>query len=338
MSTFTKQLKDEAAWKRVLSGGSGAIVAATVLLFALSPFIAPGSLAPAPVLGMLPFAAVLAIAAAGQTLVIQQRGLDLSVPGMMALGGALVTALPQFYGWPLWAAVAAGVLMPGLVGLVNGILVTRFGVMPLVITLGMNAVLLGAVFYITSGTPAGALPGLHDFGGGRLLGVPNALLIAVAVVLVAGFISQRSIVGRRLTAVGVSQPAAAVVGVRIMLYQTMAYALAGVAYGLAGVLYAGYVRTPPLFFGDGYLLPTIAAVVLGGTALTGGRASLVSTAIAALFLTQLEQLLRAIGWAESMQLIVQAVVLLLVVLLRQLVPALVAKAVAYRQPRTAPAV
>lgn len=331
-------MKTDAVWKRLLSGGSGAIVAATVLLFALSPLVAPGSLAPAPVLGMLPFAAVLAIAAAGQTLVVQQRGLDLSVPGMMAFGGVLVTGLPQYFGWPLWAAVVAGVALPGLVGLVNGILVTRFGVMPLVITLGMNTVLLGTVFAISNGTPAGAMPGLKSFAGGQSLGVPNALIIAVAVVLVAGSISQRTIVGRRLTAVGVSQPAAAVLGVRVTLYQTMAYAFAGIAYGLAAVLYSGYVSTPPLFFGDSYLLPAVAAVVLGGTALTGGRASIVSTAVAALFLTQLGQLLRALGWTEPMQLIMQAVVLLVVVLLRELVPALAMKVAAVRASRIQPSV
>ena len=92
--------------KRVLSGGSGTIWVATIALFLISPLVAPGSLAAAPVLGMLPFAAVLAIAAAGQTLVVQQRGLDLSVPGMMAFGAVLVTGLPQNLGWPLWAAVS----------------------------------------------------------------------------------------------------------------------------------------------------------------------------------------------------------------------------------------
>lgn len=331
-------MKTDAALKGLLSGGSGAIVVATVLLFALSPLVAPGSLAPAPVLGMLPFAAVLAIAAAGQTLVVQQRGLDLSVPGMMAFGGVLVTGLPQYFGWPLWAAVVAGVALPGLAGLLNGILVTRFGVMPLVITLGMNTVLLGTVFAVSNGTPAGAMPALKSFAGGQSLGIPNALIIAVVVVLVAGFISQRSIVGRRLTAVGVSQPAATVLGIRVTLYQTVAYALAGVAYGLAAVLYSGYVSTPPLFFGDSYLLPTVAAVVLGGTALTGGRASIVSTAVAALFLTQLGQLLRALGWTEPMQLIMQALVLLAVVLLRELVPSLALRVAAARASRVQPSV
>lgn len=309
--------------KRLVSGGSGAIWLATLALFFASPLVAPGSLNAAPVLGMLPFAAVLAIAAIGQTLVVQQRGLDLSVPGMLAFGGVLVSGLPQNFGWPLSASVVAAIVLPALAGLVNGVLVTRFGVMPLVVTIGTNAALLGTVFALSSGTPAGAAQELTQFATSKTLGVPNALLIAILVVGVAGFMSQRSIIGRRLTSVGVSKGAATVIGVRVSVYQTAAYGIAGALYGIAAVLYTGYVATPPLFFGDGYLLPTVAAVVLGGTALTGGRAAIVASAVAALFLTQLGQLLRALGSPEPLQLVIQAGVLLVVVLLRELVPTLV---------------
>lgn len=332
----TDDMKTDALRKRLFSGGSGAIWIATIVLFVVSPLVAPGSLAAAPVLGMLPFAAVLGIAAAGQTLVVQQRGLDLSVPGMMAFGAVLVTGLPQNFGWPLWAAVIAAVVLPGVVGVINGLLVTRFGVTPLVVTLGMNAILLGTVFALSDGTPAGAAAGLSDFASGRTVGIPNSLILAVLVIALAGFVTQRSIVGRRLTAVGVSEPAATVLGVRVNLYQSLAYGFAGVAYSAAAVLYAGYVTTPPLFFGETYLLPTVAAVVLGGTALSGGRASIIASGIAALFLTQLGQLLRALGWTEPTQLIVQAAVLLAVVLLREAVPA-IAGALAHRRTTRNPA-
>ncbi|CAB4906533.1 unannotated protein [freshwater metagenome] len=313
-------MKMESLWRRIFGGSSAPIWIATVVLFAVSPLVAPGSLKASALLGMLPFAAVLAVAAVGQMLVIQQRGLDLSVPGMMAFGAALVTGLSQWYGWPLWAAIAGAIIFPGIAGLINGIIVTRFGVMPLVVTLGMNALLLGTVFALSNGTPAGAPQEVADFTKGSVGVVPNALIIAVVVIVVGGFIAQRSIVGRKLTAVGVSERAAAAVGFRVGLYQTMAYALAGAAFGIAAILYAGYVTTPPLFFGDKYLLPTITAVVLGGTALTGGRAAMISTGVAALFLTQLGQLLRAVGWQESFQLIAQSVVLLIVILLRAVIP------------------
>lgn len=326
----TVDMKMDPRWKRLLSGGSGAIWIATIVLFAASPLVASGSLSEAAVLGMLPFAAVLAIAAIGQTLVVQQRGLDLSVPGMLAFGAALVSGLPQWYGWSPELAIAAAIVLPALAGLINGVIITRFGVMPLVVTLGMNVILLGTVFAISSGTPAGSPAVLAQFAKGKIGLVPNAVIVAIVVIGVAGFIAHRSVVGRRLTAIGVSERAATALGIRVTLYQTMAYALAGAAYGVASILYTGYVTTPPLFFGDSYLLPTVAAVVLGGTALTGGRAALVSTGVAALFLTQLGQLLRAVGWPEPLQLVAQASVLLAVVLLRELVPT-IARAVAARR-------
>ena len=323
MSTTTPTV--DPRWRRILGGGSSAIWYATILLFVVSPFIAGGSLSYSAIVGMLPFAAVLAIAAVGQTLVVQQRGLDLSVPAMMAFGAALASGLPQWFGWAPGLAIAAAIVLPGVAGLVNGIVVTRFGVMPLVATLGMNAILLGTVFAISNGTPAGSPQGLADFAKGKIGIVPTAFVVAVVVIVILGFLAQRSIVGRRLTAVGVSEPAAAAIGVRVTLYQTMAYAAAGATYGIASVLYTGYVTTPPLFFGDSYLLPTVAAVVLGGTALTGGRSALISTGIAALFLTQLGQLFRSVGWPEPLQLIAQAAVLLLVILLRAIVPGIVAR-------------
>ena len=336
MSNSAVDMKMDPLWKRMLGGGSGTIWVATVLLFVVSPLFAPASLSYSSVVGMLPFAAVLAIAAVGQTLVIQQGGLDLSVPGMMAFSAALATGLYQWYSWPTWAAIVAAIVFPGVAGLINGIVVTQFRVMSLVVTLGMNAILLGVVFWLADGIPAGAPDALAEFAKGKVFdipgvfGIPNALVIAALIIVFLGFIVQRTIIGRRLTAVGVSESSAAALGVPVDLYRSLAYMGAGMAYGLAGVLYAGYVTTPPLFYGDAYLLPSVAAVVLGGTAIGGGRAAIVSTGIAALFLTQLSQLMRAVGLPEPLQLLAQAGVLLAVVLMRAVIP-MVSAAVKARQ-------
>ena len=326
MVQSTLDMKTDPVWKRMLAGGSGTIWVATIILFVASPIVASGSLSYASAVGMLPFASVLAIAAIGQTLVIQQGGLDLSVPGMMAFGAALATGLHQWYSWPTWAAVLAAIFLPGLAGFISGIIVTQFRVMSLVVTLGMNAVLLGLVFWLSDGIPAGSPDALASFAKSKLFDVPgvfaipNALLVGTVIVMVAGFVVQRTIIGRRLTAVGVSESTAATLGIPVNLYRSLAYMGAGMAYGLAAVLYAGYVTTPPLFYADSYLLPSVAAVVLGGTAIGGGRAALVSTGVAAIFLTQLSQLMRAVGLPEPMQLIAQAAVLLTVVLMRAVIP------------------
>ena len=303
-------------WRRTLSGSWLPVTAITILLFAVSPVVAPGSIGRASLLSMLPFAAVLAMAAAGQTLVVQQRGLDLSVPGMMALGAVLTTGLAQIAHWPWALALAAGIVGPAFFGLLNGILITYFRVMSLVVTLGMNSVLLGIVLAFSGGTPPSASNALNALAFRQTLGIPNTVIFAIVIVVIVGFLARQSVIGHRLTAVGVSERAAGVLGFRVHFNQNLAYVLAGACYGIAGALLAGYTRTPQLFLGDEYLLPTVAAVVLGGTALSGGLASVISSGIAALFLTQLEQLLRSVGWADSLQYIVEAAVLIVVVLLR----------------------
>lgn len=305
---------------KILTGRYSTIWVATVVLFLVSPIIAPGSSGSAPLLSMLPFAAVLAIASAGQTLVVQQRGLDLSVPGMMALGAVLATALPRYYGWGVAPSVLMGIAVPLLFGLLNGIIIIYFRVMPLVVTLGMNSVLLGIVFVVSKGTPASASNTLNQFALSQTLGIPNTLLIAIVVVVVGGFIGAKTTIGRKLTAVGISERAAKVDGTHVTAFQVLPYAIAGGFYGAAGTLLAAYTKTPPLFIGDSYLLPTVAAVVLGGTALAGGLASIVSTGVAAIFLIQLEQLFRSMGMADSWQMIAQATVLLLVILIRAVAP------------------
>jgi ribose transport system permease protein len=308
------------AWRRALSGSWVPVTVITVLLFVLSPAVAPRSINAAALLSMIPFAAVLAIAAAGQTLVVQQRGLDLSLPGGMALGAVLTTGLAQSLQWPWGLALVAGLVVPGLFGLISGLLVTYFKVMSLVVTLGMNSVLLGIVLAFSNGTPPSASPALNELAFNRVLGIPNTLIIAVVIVVVAGLLTRESVIGHRLTAVGISERAARTIGIRVNLHQILAYAFAGVCYGIAGALLAGYTQTPQLFLGDDYLLPSVAAVVLGGTALTGGLASVISSGIAALFLTQLEQLLQSLGWPTSLQYIIEAAVLIAVVLLREFAP------------------
>jgi len=302
---------------RAFSWSGSAISLATLLLFAISPLLAPGSLNSVSLLSMLPFAAVLAIIAVGQTLVIAQRGLDLSVPGMVSLGAVLATKLPSDDG-TVWIGILAALVFPAIAGLVSGMIITTFGVPPLVATLGMNAALIGMVLGISSGIPTGAQGGFNRFLLEKSIGIPNTVLITLVIVIVIGYLSRRTIAGHRLTALGVNTESSRAIGIRVSFYTAAAYTMAGACFGIAGALLAGYIQTPNIFIGEQYLLPSVAAVVLGGTALTGGRAGVVGSAIAALFLTQLGQLLLSIGWPSSAQLIAQAAVLVTVVLLHGL--------------------
>jgi ribose transport system permease protein len=289
-----------------------AIWIATALLFAISPLLASGSLSSGALQGMLPFAGILAVAAIGQTLVIQQGGLDLSVPGLFSLGAVLVVTVPGGDSGMLVPALLV-VLGAGLAGgLLNGLAVTRLGITPLVATLGSNAIFIGVVLQVTGGSiDFKATHNWQSFTAGKVLGVPVLAVVAlVLVLLIAAFVT-RTVWGRRFVLVGSSPLAARAAGLPVERYQLMSYGVAGLTYALAGALLSGYLQSPPLLPGTEYLLPTIAAVVLGGTALGGGRGSVIATAVGVLFLSQLEQVISALGAKTSVDYIIQGAIVAL---------------------------
>jgi ribose transport system permease protein len=291
-------------------------VALAVLLL-VSPSIAPGSLGSTVLSATVPFAAVLVLVAVGQTLVIQQRGLDLSVPGVVSLSAVLVTTIGAEDDARLPLAVAVAVLTAAAAGLLSGLVITTLHVTPLVATLGVNALLLGAVLQITNGSQTSTVPpALADFAADRLFGVSTLAVVAAVVTAVIAVLQAFTTAGRRFVAAGTSPPAARAAGMPVGATVTLTYVVAAASGGLAGVLLAGYLRTPGLSTGDAYLLPSIAAVVLGGTALTGGAGSVVATVGGALFLTQLQQVAFGAGAPTSLQLLLQSAAIALGMALR----------------------
>ena len=289
-----------------------AIWVATALLFAVSPLLASGSISHSALLSTLPFAAILAIAAIGQTLVVQQRGLDFSVAGMITLSTIIVTKYPHGHDGRLPAAIGLIALACIASGLISGIAITRFSVTPLVATLGVNALLTGVVLQITSGSATAAAPaGLARFALDKTLGIPNTVIIAIIAVAIVAAAMRMTVVGRRFVLVGANPAAAHAAGIRVKRYVLSTYVLASLVYGGAGILIAGFLGTPGIGAGNDYLLPTIAAVVLGGTSLAGGVGSVVASAGGALFLTQLEQVVLGSGAGISGQYIIQGTIIAL---------------------------
>lgn len=287
------------------------IAIATVALFAACAVVEPDSLRRSVLQGMLPFAAVLMIASMGQTLVIQQRGIDLSVPGVMSLVVVLVTNNPNGDNGKLLGAILLAFAVSIACGFVVGFLVTRVGITPIVTTLGVNALLFGEILRISQGSPTTTTRDLSEFATGHVLGIPTTIVIAILLVALVSFVLKRTTIGRRFEAVGANARAARAAGIEPMRYQVGAYVTANVLYCCAAILLAGVVNTPSIFSGNEYLLPTVAAVVLGGTSLLGGVGSVAATAVAALFLTQLDQFVLATGASDAVQSLVQAAVLTL---------------------------
>jgi ribose transport system permease protein len=285
---------------------SRGILVATVVLFAVGGIVQPESLGVGALSGMLPFAAIFALVALGQTLVIQQSGIDLSVPGIVSLSGVIVSyyssnSQPGMSGSAVGFSLVYVFGAALMAGLINGMLVSRARVAPIVATIGMNALLYGIVLTISGGTPVAVPETLSRFANSKIGGITTLAYASAAIASVVIFVIKKTVFGRRFEAVGASARAARAAGVVSGNYQLLAYAGAGLLYATAGVFLAGLMSQPSAFQGDGYLMPSIAAVVLGGTSLFGGRGNLLATIIAAVFLTQLQQLVLTTGLSAGVQ-------------------------------------
>jgi ribose transport system permease protein len=292
-----------------VSRGLITITAALVTLFIASAVFAPTSMHQGALLGMLPFAAVLAVVALGQTLVVQQGGIDLSVPGSVSLVVVICTHQPQGNDSRLLPAVVTALVVVILAGVGNGVLIGRLGLNPIVATLGMNALLYSGVLGISGGSPRRTTNLLANIAGGVTLGIPNAVYVALLALIVATVAMKLTVAGRRFESVGANPKAAWANGLRVTRHRAGAYVWAQVLYWLGGVMLAGIIAQPTAFQGDAYLLPSVAAVVLGGTSLLGGRGFLVATAVAALFLSQLDQFVLALGVTFAVRTLVESAAL-----------------------------
>jgi ribose transport system permease protein len=292
--------------RRLLSRGLATAAVATAGLFLVSFLFASSSVTRGTLLTMLPFAAALAIASLGQTLVVMQGGIDLSVAGGLSLYVVIVTKYPAGDNSRLMAAIGIAFLAAIGAGALNGFLIGRMRLNPIVATLGTNALLFGAVLWYTSGIPTTTTARLARIGGGLWLGIPTPVYFAVAATVVVAAVVKLTPAGRRFEGVGANETAARTAGVPVRRHRASAYVWAQLLYCVAALMHAGIVNQPTAYEGNNYLLPTVAAVVLGGTSLLGGRGNLVATAVAALFLSQLDQFVLALGVSYASRTLVQA--------------------------------
>lgn len=285
------------------------VALSTVALILVCLIFAPSSVSWGALSGSLPFAAIIAIVGLGQLLVVQQGGFDLSLPGAVSLAVVQATHYPQQDDALLLPAVLIAVGFALAAGLLNGILVSFFRLNSIIATLGVNALLYGAVFAVSGGVPSITTALLAEISGGETFGLPNSVYFALAALIVVSFTLKNTVAGRRFEAIGANPLATRAVGLSVQLHQLMAYVYAQLLYCMAGILLAGITREPTAFQGDSLLLPSVAVVVLGGTSLLGGRGFPISTVIAAFFLNQLSQFALALGVPYSGQTIIQALAL-----------------------------
>ena len=285
---------------------------ALVLLVIVAAIWVPETLSTVALSAIAPFGALLAITALGQMAVVMTGGIDLSTPGTLTLAAMIVAGVGEQSDSRIWIAILTAVGVAALIGLVNGILIGGLKLNALIVTLAMGQIVLGIVNrYVRTFPVQSAVPvGLSDWASSRFLGISPIFWIGVVITVFLILGLRYTTVGRRFQAVGANPVSSHVMGVRVMLNQILVYVVAAMFYAIAGVALAALLRNPGVNIGSPYLLGPIAAVVIGGASLAGGLASPLATFAAAFFLTGLNQMMRSLGLATSLQFVVFGLVII----------------------------
>ncbi len=231
----------------------------------------------------------------GMTLVILTGGIDLSVGSVLALSGAVAAGLMKdglaleglgvYVGFTFWGAILAALLIGGLLGAFNGWMITRFKLPPFVATLGMLTIARGLTMLYTNGFPLTGLgKGFAYLGTGWFLGVPMPVWVAALVVVFFAFYMKKTRTGRYMYAIGGNEKASLLSGINVNKVLLLVYTLAGVLSAVAGLLVTARLDSAQPNAGSGYELDAIAAVVIGGTSMSGGKGSIAGTVVGALII------------------------------------------------------
>jgi len=260
-------------------------------------------LSPEYLLQQLQVGAFLGIIASGAMMVILLGHIDLSVPWTVTLGAMMATALGGWIGTAgVWLAIPFGIFCGAIIGVLNGLGVAYLRLPSMIFTLGMNAVVQGLMVLHTGGfAPQDhATAAMHFLAvQSSILGVPNALFVWALIGLVTILILRRTAFGRAVYAIGNRESVAYLSGINTNLILIGCFAFCGACAAFAGVLLAGYSTKAYQAMGDAYLLPAIAAVVLGGTNILGGRGNYLGTIAGVILITLLQSILSVMQMPEA---------------------------------------
>jgi len=286
-----------------------------ILLFFVGGLIRPGFTSYAQAINILRVSAFLGIVAAGQTLVIISggEGIDLSVGAVVTLGAILVFRIANGQNELVLPALLAALATGALIGLVNGLGIAYVRIPPLVMTLGMTGLVQGLILIVTRGQMIGqSTPLMTRFISGPLfLGIPGMVFVWLLLGGLMWLILERTAYGKQVFAIGVNRDTARLSGVRVSRVVVLTYAISGLLAALGGFVLLGYTQKVFLRLGEPYTLPSVAAVVVGGTLLSGGMGSYWGTMAGALVLTLITSLLTTLQMPESTRLIVYGLTLLI---------------------------
>ena len=259
------------------------------------------------------------ILVAGQVFAVISGGLDLSVAATLALAGVIGILVMNATGSiVIGLATMVGV---GLgVGLLNGLIIVSFGVSPLIVTLGMWSIAKGLALILTGGSPIYDVPGelVDVIGYGTVAGIPAPAVVAIAMLALGAVILRYTVFGRYVYAIGSNPVAAFNSGINVKLHTTLVYVVCGGMAGVAAVVFTSWVSAAQPTAAAGYELQSLAAVVVGGVALTGGSGSMLQAFYGALILGMLSNVLNMAGVSSFYQVLAVGLVIVIAVIFDQM--------------------
>lgn len=309
-------IRGSAAYHKLLAF-SGLL--ALLVVFSLA---SPNFLQTANILAILQATSVNGVLAIAATLVIITGGIDLSVGTLMTFCAVVAGVVLTYWGLPLPLGILGAILAGTASGLVSGTIIAKLKVPPFITTLGMMLILKGLSLVISGTKPIyfNGTPGFNQISLGSVVGsvlpvmpIPNGVLILFVVAVIASFVLTRTALGRYTFALGSNEEAVRLSGVNVDRWKIAVYASAGAVCGIAGLLIASRLNSAQPALGQGYELDAIAAVVIGGTSLSGGRGTVLGTLIGALIISVLANGLRILSVAQEWQTVVTGSIIILAV-------------------------
>jgi ribose transport system permease protein len=309
------------------AGGLGGAILILILLMLVFALLAPAFLSGGNLVNILRQHSVLLILAVGQTLVIISRGIDLSVAATAALAGSVMGVAYAHYGLPQPVAILLGLAAGLAVGAFNGWVITRWGVPDIIATLGTLTAIRGVALLVTGGQPVPDFtqvvegrrmpPVVTTLAAGSFYGVPLIIVVALACCAVGAFILTRTKLGRSIVAVGGNREAAHVSGINVNRTKFMVYLISGGLAAVGGMMLAGRLASANAHMANLMELSTIAAVVIGGTALFGGEGRVSGTIIGVFIIGLLANGLNILGLSDFWQRVATGLIIILVVAVDQ---------------------
>jgi ribose transport system permease protein len=293
------------------------LVAAAVLILAMK-MLSPSFGSWGQIAAILTTSIFLVVASYGQGLVILLGGIDLSIGVIMSISGMMIAELTNGSNDALLWAVPVTLVSCIAAGLVNGLGIAYLKIPPFIMTLAMGTTFFGIALGLTAGSSQKTVaPDIQALLSGTLAGLPIPILLIVGFLAVGSLFQGHTAEGRKLYAIGSSLAAARVAGLPIEALTITAYGISGLCAGLAGLLLAGYSSGATLDMGDPLLMPTIAAVVIGGARVSGGRGIYLGTFAGAVFLSVLATIITTLSLSQGWRNIIQGGIIIVALILQR---------------------